>query len=261
MITTVQTQGHTAGLLQPDFPPLLKGIPLGAAVDPFAAAIKAAQDEAAQDEAAQVMLGMGDGVTPGLVHYAQRDDVLRAAVTFAPEVPLSQAIGVLWAVQLGFADALGALAPPEVAVQFDWPGGLRVNGARCGGFRACASTQDPLEEPDWLVVGLEVALRLHADSGETPDQTALSEEGCAEITAPELLESWSRHMLVWVHSYLHEGLGPLHESYRGKVQSIGEDITMPEPGHFTGLDEAGGMILRLSDSTTILPLTQILEQS
>lgn len=247
MISTPQT----TGLLQPEFPPLLKGMPLGAAVDAFAAAIKAAEDEVA----------MGDGVTPGLIHYAQADDVLRAAVTFAPEVPLAQAIGVLWAVQLGFADALGALAPPEVAVQFDWPGGLRLNGARCGGFRVSSSTKDPAEEPDWLVVGLEVALLSQGAGGDTPDQTALSEEGCAEITPPELLESWSRHMLVWIHSYLHEGLAPLHDSYRGKVVGIGQDITTPQAGHFVGLDECGGMILTQGESTQILPLTEILEQA
>ncbi len=247
MISTPQT----TGLLQPEFPPLLKGMPLGGAGNPFAAAIKAAEDEAS----------LGDGVTPGLVHYAQRDDLLRAAVTFAPEVPLARAIGVLWAVQLGFADALGALAPPEVAVQFDWPDGLRLNGARCGGFRACASTHDPAEEPDWLVIGLEVALRSQGDGGATPDQTTLSDEGCAEITPPDLLESWSRHMLVWVHSYLHEGLAPLHQSYRGKVIGIGTDITAPASGTFTGLDECGGMILKQGETTRTLPLTQILEQA
>jgi len=66
-----------AGLRQPEFPPLLKGAPVGARVDPFDVALAAAQA----------------GVEPGLVHYSESEAVLRAAITLEPDLPLARAMG------------------------------------------------------------------------------------------------------------------------------------------------------------------------
>ncbi len=227
-----------------DFPPLLKGVSVGRA-DPFAAAQAAVEHE----------------VEPGLIHYCETEDALRAAVTLAPEEPLERAIGAVLAVALGLSDALGALAPPEVAVQFDWPDRVRVNGGLCGRVRAAASTHDPASEPDWLVIGIELALRLPdgVEPGANSEQTALHAEGCGDITAPMLLEAWARHMLLWIHHYLHDGLAPLHDPFRGKCTHLGADVTYPEPGHFVGLDETGGMLLRKDSQTRAIPLTTLLE--
>ena len=234
----------TPGLAKPDFPPLLSGKSVAARVDPFDKAL------------AQVLTGE---VVPGLIHYAEAEDVLRAAVTLAPEQPLGDAVGAIYAVQLGLADALGALAPPEVAVHFVWPGGLKVNGAVCGGFRAATSTHDPAAEPDWLIVGLDVPVASKGDGGVTPDKTTLHDEGCVELSVPAILESWSRHMLVWIHRYLSDGFAPLHEAWRGKCDAIGTEIVVPEAGLFVGLDQRGGMLLRQGDATKLIPMTTMLE--
>lgn len=231
-------------MLQPDFPPLLKGQSVGSG-DPFDAAVVTA----------------GQAVEPGLIHYSEAEDALRAAVTLAPEEPLENAIGVLWAVQLGLADALGALAPPEVAVQFGWPDRLLVNGAFCGRFRATASTGDPKAEPDWLVIGVDLRLLPYSgeDPGARPDVTCLHAEGGGDITVPMLLEAWSRHMLLWIHHYLNDGLVALHDDWRGKCAGLGGEVTLPHPGTFVGLDERGGMLLQRGAATELLPLTVILE--
>ena len=112
----------------PDFPPLLSG--LAVTDDPFDAAI------------AQAALGCD----AGLVVYNLRADALHAAIVFAPEVPLEDAIAMLPACGIGFQNALGALAPPEVAVHLDWQGGIRVNGATCGRLRSKAANSDPAQE-------------------------------------------------------------------------------------------------------------------
>ncbi len=227
-----------------DLPPLLKGCAVGRG-DPFAAAVAAARAE----------------TEPGLIHYSEAEDALRAAITLAPEEPLGRAVGAILAVELGLADALGALAPPEVAVQFDWPDRLRVNGALCGRVRAAASTRDPETEPDWLVVGVEVAIAAEGDGGADPDRTALHAEGCGEIAAPALLEAWARHTLSWIHHYLSDGLAPLHAAWRGKCDGIGRNVDYPETGHFTGLDERGGMLLRTGHAVRLIPLTHMLEDA
>lgn len=219
-----------------EFPPLLTG--LAVASDPFLAACEAAAD-----------------ADPGTVFYAPDEAVMRAAIVLAPETPLAEAISVSFAVSLGLNDALGALAPPEVAVHLEWPDRFRVNGALCGGLRAAASVSDPAVEPDWLVIGIEVpVLSLdQQDPGATPDETCLHDEGCGEIAAAALIEAWARHMMNWLHIYLTDGFEPLHREWLVKAHGR-------EEGAFLGLDEFGGQILKDGDGTRILPLTQMLER-
>ncbi len=90
--------------------------------------------------------------------------------------------------------------------------------------------------------------------GETPDQTCLHEEGCGDVTASALIETWARHMMNWLHIYLTDGFEPLHREWLQKAHGR-------EDGTFIGLDEHGGLILKDGDATRILPLTQLLEPS
>lgn len=231
----------------PSFPPLLTGEETGAGQDPFSKAIAAASL----------------GTDAGLLCWSRREDQLVAAVVFAPEEPLADAITVILAVALGLGDALGALAPPEVAVHYVWPGGFRVNGAQCGSIRAAASTRDPDQIPDWLVAGITIPYRVDEDEpGRTPEQTALVEEGCADVTSMRLLESWSRHMLTWVNRREHDGLAPLHAEWRSRAWGMGEELPSQDrfaPGLFMGLDERAGMLIKDAAATRLYPLTEILE--
>ena len=233
----------------PSLPPLFDG---EASATPFATAIARARA----------------GTEPGLLAYDIRPDRLTAALVLGPEVPLEDAMAMVLAAANGFGDAFGALAPSEVACQFDWPGGLRINGARCGGLRAAASTRDPEAEPDWLVVGIEVPFfaPAEAEPGETPDRTTLWEEGCGDIEPARLLESWSRHSLVWIHEWLEAGIARLHRDWLGRAAGRGEDITVELPdgvlrGEFTGLDERGGLLLKVDGAVRLLPLSRMLEDS
>lgn len=238
-----------ASLAEPSLPPLLRGEATSG--DPFARAVARAND----------------GADPGLIVHRVLPDHLSAAILLAPEVPLAQAMAMVFAAANGFADAFGALAPAEVAAQFDWPGGLRINGGLCGGLRAAAATRDPEAEPDWLVIGFDLRFRAEApgEPGETPDETTLWEEGCGEIEPMRLLESWSRHVMVRIHEWLDSGMARLHETWRGRAFALGQEVTVaiagkPISGHFVGLDELGGMLLREGGSTRLLPLTLMLEE-
>ena len=82
------------------------------------------------------------GCDAGLVTYRVRVDTLAAALVLAPEVPLRQAAAMLPLAAVGFQNALGALAPPEVAVHLEWQGGMYQRGVlrpvsrRCGDGRS-----------------------------------------------------------------------------------------------------------------------------
>lgn len=237
----------------PVFPPLLRGEEAGAGIDPFTKATSAAII----------------GVDPGLVVYQVEPHRVRAAMVLAPEAPLKDAMAMAFAASLGFGDALGALAPPEVGVHFDWPATLRVNGAKCGAIHVAASTTDPEAEPDWLVVGFDLPIFAIADVGEPgtiPDATTLMEEGCSEVEPNHLVESWTRHTLVWINSWLADGMAPLHVDWRSRAYNMGDEITVEinntsHTGTFVGIDEKGGLLLRTNDETTLYPLTTMLEIS
>ena len=231
----------------PTFPPLLKGEKTMPGMDPFAKAVALA----------------ALGTDPGLVCWSRDETALRAALVLAPEAPLERAIGITFAVALGLGNAIGALAPPEVAIHYLWPGGFKVNGADCGAMRVAAAGTDPRAEPDWLVIGVDMPYLPSSavEPGQRPGQTSLIEEGCIDVTPLKLLESWSRHTLVWINRWLDDGFDPLHAAWLERAWGMGEELAADDQGGgtFIGIDELGGMLLKTANTTEIRPLTTMLE--
>lgn len=203
------------------------------------------------------------GCDAGLVAHRLAADHVEAAMVFAPEVPLSEAMTMMPLCAVGFQNALGAIAPPEVAVHFGWDGAIRINGARCGAFRAISSSDDPKAVPDWLVVGFTLPLVPPSeDMGHMPDQTALYAEGCADVKPDQLLEAWARHTLNWITRWEDEGARPLHAEWRGLAHGVGDTVEQGAlHGKYLGVDETFGMLLRdKSGDTHLIPLTTLLEE-
>lgn len=231
----------------PAFPPLMSGLAVEGGIDPF--------------EKACAMAALG--CDAGLIVHNVTANRLMAALVMAPEVPLERAMAMLPACGVGFQNALGALGPPEVAVHLDWSGGIRVNGACCGRLRCAAGSAEPDSEPGWLVVGLDIPLlQTEANPGNRPDRTALYDEGCADVDATALLESWARHTLGWITRWEEDGARALHAEWRGLAHGLGEDTARNGlTGTFLGVDENFGMLLRDGEKTHLIPLSTILETS
>jgi BirA family biotin operon repressor/biotin-[acetyl-CoA-carboxylase] ligase len=212
--------------------------------DPFALAC----------EAAEV------GCDAGLVIYDLGAADLRAAIVFAPDVPLGDAAAMLPICGVGFQNALGALAPPEVGVHLGWDGGIYLNGGRAGHFAMAASRPDPDVEPDWLVVALTLSLwPKNDDTGLTPDQTALYSEGCADVAPDQLLEAWVRHTLVGINSWSDGGMAKLHAEWSGLAHALKGEMTVAgQTGTYIGLDENLGLLLKIDQETVLIPLTATL---
>ena len=223
----------------PQFPPLFTGQDAQGG-DPFAMAIAAADA----------------GCDAGLVIFDLAADRLRAAIVFAPDLTLADAAVILPVCGVGLQNAIGALGPPEVSVQFGWDGTVYVNGGRCGVLRIAASGT-PDVEPDWLVI--ELTLSLWPDSDETglqPDQTALYAEGCAEIDAISLLEAWARHTLVGINTWTDSGTAQIHREWQGLAHGLEGEVTAGSlTGTYIGLDDRLGLLLKIDDTTTLIPLT------
>ena len=226
-------------------PPLFAGTEVTGAVDPF--------DKAC----AMAALGCDGGTVVSNIQA----DLVRAAIVFAPEVPLEDAMAMLPLCGVGFQNALGALAPPEVAVHLSWDGQIKVNGAGCGRLRAAASSGQREVVPDWLVIGLEVPVMQTASApGENPEITALYDEGCAEVDSATLIEAWVRHTLAWLNRWQDEGNAPLHGEWMGLVLNVGEPVSRTEQsGTFLGVDDRFGMLIRDTETTHLVPLSTVLE--
>ncbi|WP_324752493.1 biotin/lipoate--protein ligase family protein [Roseovarius sp. Pro17] len=227
------------------FPPLFFGLDADGA-DPFALACA---------KAAQVC-------DAGLVTYDLGADRLRAAMVFTPEVPLRDAACMLPLCGVGFQNALGALAPPEVAVHLGWSGEIYLNGGRCGAMQLAAATSDAKTIPDWLVVGLSLDLWPPSqDTGLTPDDTALYAEGCGEVEPITLVEAWVRHTLVEINAWIDDGPARLHRNWLAVAQGLDSDLTVGGyDGTFIGIDETLGLLMKTQDGVRLIPLTTLLTE-
>ena len=238
--------------IAPVFPPLFRGMAAGPA-NPLTIAMAEAER----------------GVDAGLLVWSQTEERLRAALVLAPDTDLDAAMVGLVACAVGAQNALGVLAPPETGVQIDWAGDLRMNGAHLGALTAHAATRDPARVPDWLIVGLDLTLRLPdaLEPGQIPHWTALDQEGCGDIDPVALLEAWARHSLNWLHAIeAPEGRAALYREWRGLVWNLGGPVSLHlagdrHEGQFLGVDENFGMILKSTDGDTrLVPLSSILDE-
>ncbi|SHK04242.1 Biotin-(acetyl-CoA carboxylase) ligase [Marinobacter antarcticus] len=228
----------------PQFPPLFSGEAVRNHMDPFDKAVSRAIA----------------GVDSGTIFYSEAVNTLRAALVLAPETSLEEAIQAVYVAQIGLAESLGALAPPEVPVHFQWPDRIKVNGAVCGSVRFAADVSDPRAHPNWLVIGIDVPFMLLSDEpGENPNQTCLHEEGCVDITPMALLESWSKHTLLWLTYFMDSGFERVHNEWRPRCDTLGKMIDRPKPGVFVGLDEKGRMMLRQGVMTETVSLIEFAE--
>jgi len=89
----------------PLLPPILTPIPVVNGIDVFAKAIAVA----------------GKSET-GTVLYSENPEYVEVAIILSPEIPKIKCNQMLYIMMVASGDAIGALAPPEVAVTYAFPG-------------------------------------------------------------------------------------------------------------------------------------------
>lgn len=199
--------------------------------------------------------------------WARRADRAECAIVLAPDRPLSEALKVVYVAHAGIGDALGALVPPAVDVAFDWPDRIRVNGAVAGGFRLVFPDGcGPSDVPDWMVLGLSLRMMPGPDGedpGRTPDRTTMYDEGCGDLTAAAVLESFARHFLYWINRWDEDGFGAVQASWLPRAAGR-EDAEMFRVGDLSvegtifSLDKDGGLVVKTETGMETLPLAAAL---
>ncbi|MEO0618036.1 MAG: biotin/lipoate--protein ligase family protein [Pseudomonadota bacterium] len=235
----------------PVLPPLLTGFGIATPDHPFAHAVAGAHG------------GVHDA---GHVIWARNTSLLDWAIVLAPDVPLRKAVQMVPLAMVAAGDCIGVLTPPQVALTFRWPGGIVVNGGLAGRVEAAASTDNPDAVPEWMVVRLVLRIRhaQHEEPGNMPDQTSLEEEGCADLTRNQLIESFSRHFLTWLNTWNDDGFAPVHGAWLQRAESLEQAVTIPCDGTaisgiFMGLDEDGNILLKpdTDSAVQLISLTDV----
>jgi len=239
---------------EPQFPPLINGIEVKGHPRPL---------ERAQIDAKNKKAQSGD------FYWGSSKRFLECALVLEPETHTTRSLHMLFAAMVAFGDSFGALAPPEIGVFYRWPNQFLLSNAIIGS--ADIAIPDGIEDdqvPDWLVAGIKIDLKgkeNNLNPGEDMGHTNLLEEGVGELTQKELLEAFSRHFLVWIHTWNDEGFKPVHENWNGRAEELKEDFKIERQGRsyqgkYLNLDDEGNLLLKTSDGEIIsLKLREFLD--
>lgn len=152
----------------------------------------------------------------GTFVWVRRFDLLEMAVVLAPAEPLATARRAFYVGMIALADAVASHCPPEKALTFDWPGTLRLDGARIGGGRLgwplrCREAAIP----DWLVFSsMLIAAKVGPEeAGPTPLSTSFEDEGFDPRARENVAESFARHLLLNFNRYESDGFVPVATHY------------------------------------------------
>ena len=167
--------------------------------------------EPANDLCAEAVCQARDGAADGTFLWARRADRADCAMVLEPDWPADTAAQISYVAMLGIGDALGAVMPAGVAVP------LAGDGA------------------DY-------------SPGRDVDRTNLYEEGCGEVGAIELLESFARHFLHWADRWQDDGFAPVRPDQLNRAAGLGAPIEIDvagirRAGVFAGIDDDGGLVL------------------
>ena len=225
-------------LNDPHLPPLFSGYPVKAPDRAFATARAGAADG---------RFGAADFI------WARNHATAECALVLEPDVDFGRALQMAPLMEVALAEALGAVCPPQVAVEFRWPGLILVNGGLAG--RVCLGApskfRDPAlqsQPPPWLVAGLSVDLRLpdtRREPGETAERTSLYEEGAGDVDRTRLLEALAPRMLAWIHTWQEDGFRPIHDQWLFLAEGRSTSVMIDGmPGRVMGRDEYAGLVFK-----------------
>lgn len=225
----IRTPSLTAPAIE--LPPPFRLVTLREVGDAFGHAVANAADEGA-----------------GTLVYVGRFDLAEFAVVLEPEEPLRSARRAMYAGMSALADTLTVHAPPETAIEIDWPGTISVNKGVVGGGRlAWPEGADENEPPQWLVFGAMIRLvsLAEGEAGLRPLTSALEDEGFDDLASDRLLETFSRHLMVTLDAWHEYGFSAVAKTYLPRLAShAGRGVRRD-------IGENGDLLLRRAGKTEI----------
>ena len=198
-----------------------------------------------------------EGADDGTLLWVPRDEALDCALILRPQDVVERAVLVMYVAMLGMTEALGIVMPPMTEVTYTWPNQNDANQARVGAIEIDLPEEFvTVSFPDWLILYAKVAVGpLPPETWEqNSGVTSLRDEGLADLTASDLLETFARHFLSWSYRWHDEGFDPVRAMWLIHAPSHGKEIDIDAGGVqlrgvFSGIDDDGALVLE-SDGTT-----------
>jgi BirA family biotin operon repressor/biotin-[acetyl-CoA-carboxylase] ligase len=175
---------------------------------------------------------------------------LFATLLLAPGRSAADSARLSFAAALSVYDVVRANCPgADVALK--WPNDVLIGGAKCSGILLESGGEQSGVLP-WLAVGIGINLA-HAPEGTPYPATALSRHG-GTISPNAALHALAHAWAHWYGVWRGQGFGALRQAWLGRARGLGQPITarlvdISLSGTFEGLDEEGGLQLRLVDGT------------
>ena len=184
----------------------------------------------------------------GTVFFSEDINNAEMAILLNPEIHKKKCNEMLYVMMVAAGDAIGALAPPEVAVTYSFPGFIYLNKGEAGIVNyAIDNNCNENEIPEWLVIGFKIKIKdtlVTADHPD-PDITSLETEGAGFISRTRMIESLCRHFLAWLNQWEEEGFKPVHKLWNQRLDPTKKVININNiESEFVGLDENGIAILK-----------------
>jgi biotin-(acetyl-CoA carboxylase) ligase len=169
----------------------------------------------------------------GLLVWTPGETWAEAALVLEPEDAAESRLALLAGCN-ALADALATIAPAELPLGFAWPGGLLLNGGRCG-------TVQVRPGPDGLLLlgfRLRLAFAGGHEAGLLPGETALREEGADPTSAAELTAAWALHLMAGLDAWQVRGWQRMAETYLARLLDPAAAVGLKR-----GIDPATGALL------------------
>ncbi len=198
-----------------------------------------------------------EGADDGTLLWIPREEALDCALIVHPQDAAERAVQVMYVAMLGMTEALGIVMPPMTEVTYTWPNQIDANYARVGSIEIDLPEEFvPGSVPDWLILYAKVAVGPLAPETwvQNSGVTSLRDEGLADLTPSDLLETFARHFLSWSYRWHDEGFDPVRAMWLIHAPSQGKEIDIDVGGVqlrgvFSGIDDDGALVLE-SDGTS-----------
>lgn len=154
-------------------------------------------------------------------------------------------------VSVAVAEAIESLSE-TVVTQCKWPNDVLIKGQKVSGIllETIGKTSVPLQH---IVVGVGI----NVENAPTDIKnlsypvSSLSDEGI-DISVNEMLPIYLKHLKKWLDIWEEQGFDSIKEFWLQRAKGIGEEIKIDfgknsMSGVFSGLDQDGALLLRLSD--------------
>ena len=201
------------------------------------------------------------GVTQGTVVWAEsqtagrgrhgRDWVsppgnLYCSIILRPKVETSRLSEISFVSALAVRDAVTAVLPADIPVEFKWPNDVLVAGRKVAGILVEAEKL-PDEERTALIIGIGINI-VSAPRETSYPATCISAMARAPRVSrllSSLVAALDRRVELWTRN----GFAVIREEWMNHAYGVGGQVTADSgvSGVFSGLDETGAIIIGLTD--------------